>query len=388
VFVRHDGEVSGAGIFLIRGGDLVVLDRRAYDSEDLLQAALAEFPAVLAGGTTAAGDSPRLLLVRREMGVPSAEGGSATWSLDHRFVDSEGVPVVVEVKRSTDTRIRREVVGQMLDYAANGVRYWPVADLRAAFEASDEAMGSSGDELLAEMVPDTDSETFWQRVGANLAAGRIRLVFVADVLPAELIRIIEFLNEQMSPAEVLGVEVQQYVGSGEQVLVPRVVGRTSDAVAAKQTAAGRAWDEEGFLSETDSRHGESVTSTFRRLFAHADRHGELRWGKGNSPGVSAWYRFDTGLVPCWAAFAGTIGDAPRPYVSFYLPDIRTRLPDPAVFDRFVDSLSVLQPLRQKLEDARREGFERRNPSLFLTDLRSPSEVDALFAALDRLVLTP
>lgn len=36
----------------------------------------------------------------------------------------------MEVKRSTDTRIRREVVGQMLDYAANGVRYWPAEELR------------------------------------------------------------------------------------------------------------------------------------------------------------------------------------------------------------------------------------------------------------------
>jgi hypothetical protein len=35
------------------------------------------------------------------------------------------VPTLVEVKRSDDTRIRREVVGQMLDYAANGVVYWP-----------------------------------------------------------------------------------------------------------------------------------------------------------------------------------------------------------------------------------------------------------------------
>jgi hypothetical protein len=31
------------------------------------------------------------------------------------------VPTLLEVKRSSDTRIRREVVGQMLDYAANGV---------------------------------------------------------------------------------------------------------------------------------------------------------------------------------------------------------------------------------------------------------------------------
>ena len=31
------------------------------------------------------------------------------------------MPTLVEVKRSSDTRIRREVVGQMLHYAANAV---------------------------------------------------------------------------------------------------------------------------------------------------------------------------------------------------------------------------------------------------------------------------
>ena len=45
------------------------------------------------------------------------------------------MPTLVEVKRSDDTRIRREVVGQMLDYAANGVVYWPAERLRADFES-------------------------------------------------------------------------------------------------------------------------------------------------------------------------------------------------------------------------------------------------------------
>lgn len=35
-----------------------------------------------------------------------------------------GIPVLVELKRAVDTRLRREVVGQMLDYAANGTAYW------------------------------------------------------------------------------------------------------------------------------------------------------------------------------------------------------------------------------------------------------------------------
>lgn len=63
-----------------------------------------------------------------------ASAGGNRWSLDHLFLDQDAVPTLVEVKRSDDTRIRREVVGQMLDYAANGVVYWPAERLRVDFE--------------------------------------------------------------------------------------------------------------------------------------------------------------------------------------------------------------------------------------------------------------
>ena len=58
--------------------------------------------------------------------------------------------------------------------------------------------------------------------------GRLRLIFVADEIPAELRRVIEFLNEQMRPAEVLGVGIRHYTDEAQRVrnLVPRVVGRT------------------------------------------------------------------------------------------------------------------------------------------------------------------
>jgi hypothetical protein len=39
---------------------------------------------------------------------------------------------------------------------------------------------------------------FGPRVGVNLKAGKLRLIFVADELPSELRRIVEFLNEQMN----------------------------------------------------------------------------------------------------------------------------------------------------------------------------------------------
>ncbi len=49
------------------------------------------------------------MLVSREMNVPGEEDGGARWSLDHLFLDQDAIPTLVEVKRSTDTRIRRAV---------------------------------------------------------------------------------------------------------------------------------------------------------------------------------------------------------------------------------------------------------------------------------------
>ena len=52
--------------------------------------------------------------------------GVERWSVDHLLLDQDAIPTLVEVKRSSDSRIRREVVGQMLDYAANAVTYWNI----------------------------------------------------------------------------------------------------------------------------------------------------------------------------------------------------------------------------------------------------------------------
>jgi hypothetical protein len=171
------------------------------------------------------------LLVGREASLPSDEDGGGRWSVDHLFLDQDAVPTMVEVKRSSDTRIRREVVGQMLDYAANAVVYWPVERLRATFEANCHAQGlDDPDAQVAALVGDDyEADQFWERVATNLHAGRVRLVFVADEIPSELQRVVEFLNTQMAPAEVLAIEVRQYVGEGLRTLVPKVLGQTAEA---------------------------------------------------------------------------------------------------------------------------------------------------------------
>src|SRR5690606_21214758 len=107
-----------------------------YASEARLQELLASYPNLVPGEQIDTNAPRRWLLVKREASIPAEEDGAGRWSVDHLFLDQDAVPTLIEVKRSTDTRIRREVVGQMLDYAANCVVYWPVEYMRAQFEAS------------------------------------------------------------------------------------------------------------------------------------------------------------------------------------------------------------------------------------------------------------
>src|SRR5262245_45008849 len=199
------------------------------------------------------GAAPRQwVLISREMGVPAEVDGADRWSLDHLFLDQDGIPTLIEVKRSSDSRIRREVVGQMLDYAANAVVHWPVEAIRARFEETCRQRTVDPTQEIETLVkPGGDVEDFWQLVKTNLRAGRIRMVFVADVIPPELRRVVEFLNSQMDPAEVLAVEIKQFVGQGLKTLVPRVIGQT---VEAKRKKVGSLpGDEASFFSVLESR---------------------------------------------------------------------------------------------------------------------------------------
>jgi hypothetical protein len=216
-----------------------------YEAEALLQILLATHPDLLAGDQVNPTDPRRWLLVEREAGVPAEAGASDWWAVDHLFLDQDAIPTFVEVKRAADTRVRREVVAQMLDYAANATEYWPVDRMRELFALRCAALGIDQREELGRLLgPDGDEAEFWDLARTNLRDGRVRLLFVADRIPPSLRRIVEFLNRQMDPAEVLAVEVRQFTpdtGEPLRTLVPRVIGQTEQARQMKTPArpAGR-----------------------------------------------------------------------------------------------------------------------------------------------------
>ena len=202
----------------------------APPDEETLEKLIAKFPDIVAE------EDGELLLIRRQQGVPTEEGGARRWSLDVLFVTREAIPVLIEVKQAANNELRRQVVAQLLDYAASGTVYWPPGEIRRSFEINCEKSGEMPDAALEEFLGRRNTEGFWSQVDTNLAAGRIRLVIAADVIPTELARIVEFLNDQMR-ADVRAVELGWFESDdGRRTLVPRIIGVTERARATKGDA--------------------------------------------------------------------------------------------------------------------------------------------------------
>lgn len=287
--VKEEADVMSGTIFAVdNNGMLIEMTEQPYNSEDLLQSLLATHPKLLAGDQINAFAPRRWLFISRETPIPDAQGGSGRWALDHLLLDQDAIPTFVEVKRSSDTRIRREVVGQMLDYAANAVVYWSVEMIQAQFEANCRLENRDPHVVLVDFLgPDADTDEFWQQARTNLQAGKVRLLFVADEIPPELRRIVEFLNEQMNPAEVLAVEIKQFVGTGLRTLVPRVLGQT---IAAQQVKTGtpkpsNKWSEESFFQALAATSQPETISIAKRIMEWSTQNvNYVWWGEGTELG--------------------------------------------------------------------------------------------------------
>jgi len=275
-----------SGMFLIQSdGQLVEMLEKPYISENLLQELLAKYPNLLAGDQINDVNPRRWLLISREAALSSEENGPSRWSVDHLFLDQDAVPTLVEVKKSDNTDVRRKVVGQMLDYAANAVIYWPIEDIKSMFEVTCKGQNINPDKRLEEFLNSPDeTERFWQKAKENLITGKIRLLFVSDEIPTELRRIVEFLNSQMNRAEVLAVEIKQYIGQEQRSLVPRVIGQTTIQIKGGDQS-GRQWDEDTFFRELESRKSSKDADAARKILEWArDKLPRFWWGKGNIDG--------------------------------------------------------------------------------------------------------
>ncbi len=257
---------------------------RCKDEGAELQELLEKNLNLLPGDQIRPEDPCRWILLKREMPVHDPDSGSKRWNIDFFLADQNGIPTFVECKRFRDTRSRREVVGQMLEYAANGQFYWDHETIR---KAAEETVPDDIEDAVKSLEPDTGetSEDFFAAIENNLKEGQLRLVFFLEEAPSELKSIVDFLNRQMERTEVLIVEARMFEADGIRIVVPSLFGYTEQARRIKKVVTvserRRAWNETDFFEEAESRLTEEQLSAVRRLYEFfVDKGLYIKWGTG------------------------------------------------------------------------------------------------------------
>ncbi|MBL6459376.1 hypothetical protein JMJ55_29090 [Belnapia sp. T6] len=158
--------------------------------------------------------------VCRELATPAGP-------MDALFVNRHGALTIVECKLWRNPQARREVVGQILDYAKELAR-WHYEDLQREVSRSLRRGGNALFNLVADRAPDVDEAVFVDAVGRNLRSGRFLLLVAGDGIREGTEGIVQFMHGHSGMRFAFGlVEMAGYELPGGQLLVqPRVLART------------------------------------------------------------------------------------------------------------------------------------------------------------------
>lgn len=147
--------------------------------------------------------------------------------IDNFMVTASALPVIIECKLWRNPEGRREVIGQILDYAKELGR-WSSSDLQREVGRRLKREGNILLELVRAAGHDVDEITFNDALTLNLRRGRFLLLIVGDGIREGVEAIAEYLQAHAGLHFTLGlVELPVYLlPDGSRLAVPRVLART------------------------------------------------------------------------------------------------------------------------------------------------------------------
>lgn len=210
-------------LFIVEGGKTRVLVNKDFDNESLLQDILEKFPEFVA--LEDLGVSEPFIVIGREVATPAGY-------IDVLCIDGEGVLTVIETKLARNPQIRREVVGQVLEYVAQ-LSKWKAQDViqvaNQYFQSSSDTGGTGGATLTDLLKSTSEPEEMlspgdvYERIENNLRKGRIKVVIASDAIPETLKDTVNFINS-FSNFDIYVLQVQLFKKDDLEIYAPAIFG--------------------------------------------------------------------------------------------------------------------------------------------------------------------
>ncbi len=197
-----------------------VTEPGVFASEKDLQVMIAETPEPFLGplGEINKPGEDTVFLTKMEAGV-------SVGSVDVLGVDKEGDIYIIECKLYRNPEVRREVVGQILEYAASLYRMDYDDFCGKIVSGSSLELIGIMESMCIEKGLEFDAEEFESGVNANLETGEFNLAIVVDAIRDDLRTTISYLNE-LTRFVIVGLQVSHVKNEGLKIeaVIPTVYG--------------------------------------------------------------------------------------------------------------------------------------------------------------------
>jgi len=176
--------------------------------------------------------------------VPTSVG-----RIDNLYLSPRGYLTIAETKLWRNPEARRQVVGQIIDYASELSR-WSYDDLERYVKTYNRKFRGQDLGILDTLrvyaeIPETEEAAIIDTIARNLQHGRFLLLIVGDGIREDTERMADFLRQTPQLHFTLALaELQLYqsetLGDGAILVVPQVVARTKEIVRAVVRVEGEA----------------------------------------------------------------------------------------------------------------------------------------------------
>jgi len=195
----------------------------------------------------------------------------------------DGVVAVVECKLARNAQIKREVVGQVFEYAAF---LWQMP-----YDDFDQRVASRTGKHIVDLVRDAVSDQAWDEhafrdgVEAALHDGTFVLVIAVDEINPELDRTVSFLNGCGEPKfSFAALEMRRSQWQDTEILVPHLYGPGIGASATPRSAS-RVWTRDTFLAAVTEQSPTGVAAVVSDLLDWSgSSDGQVFFGHGTQTG--------------------------------------------------------------------------------------------------------
>ncbi|GGC06494.1 hypothetical protein GCM10011325_36670 [Dyadobacter sediminis] len=188
--------------------------------------------------------------------------------IDNLLISPEGYITIVETKLWRNPQARREVVGQVLDYAKE-LSKWTFTDLDDAFKH----VNQNPEGLISVICrqaefAEMDEHTMIDNISRNLRRGRFLLMIVGDGIRESVEEMVEYLSQSPQLHFTLAlVELQVYKLSSDAnslLIIPQIVTRTREITRAIVRIEGDYTD--GLKVNIDTNLGVETAQTQKQSY--------------------------------------------------------------------------------------------------------------------------